>query len=125
MRLRRGGGVNMFPADPTYLQSVRNKRTVTSPFHSFRAHDGDTFFRGGFDQDIESLAEIWSLHVVGISTEGFVPPGRVDRVCPRVAQTAQFRHVPVLNARVLQTAGQNIAIELRVMARPGNGTNIN
>ena len=83
-------------------QSIGNQRSVTPPWHRFRAHDGGRGFATVGHQLLEGTLELFRLHVVGISSKAGVLPANVHRIFLGLLQTAELRHVKVGQLRLLQ-----------------------
>ena len=57
-----------------HQQRIRDQRTVTAPRDGFRAHRRGWLFPAEFDQQIERLGELPSLHVIGIAAKAGIAP---------------------------------------------------
>src|SRR5687767_15792129 len=58
-------------------QRISDQRAMAAPRHRFGAHHGDAFALGRFHEHYQLLHECRRLHIVGVSTEGSVPPTRI------------------------------------------------
>jgi hypothetical protein len=64
----------------------------------------------------QRAGELRARHVIGVAAEGGIAPGRVGRVGPRLAVSAQFGLVDVRDAGRAQAPGQRGATELGMAA---------
>src|SRR5581483_504205 len=97
---------------------------MASPWHSFGAHDRGLPFFGQLDKPIQRLLKFRSLHVVSEAAKAGISPSRIDRVTTRMPQAAESSHMPVTNPRFLEPARQPVAVELRIVSRARDRTNI-
>jgi len=73
---------------------------------------------------VQGFLEFWGLHVVGEAAEAGISPSRVGRVTTRVPQTAKPSRMPVTNPRLLERAREASLVELRIVSRARNRSNI-
>jgi hypothetical protein len=97
---------------------------MASPGHSFGTHDCGSPFLGQLDELIEGLLKLRCLHVISEATKAGISPTGIDRVTTRVPQTAKSSYVPITNSRFLKRAGQRVAVELGIVPRAWDGSNI-
>jgi len=116
--------MDMADVDAADQEGVRNQRAVTAPLDGFGAHDRCGLLLSRLDELFQRLLEFNGLHVIGVAAEGGVAPALVARIRPGLAQASQTRHVLIGYARRLEARRQVGAVELRVMARPWDGANV-
>ena len=73
---------------------------------------------------VQGFLKFWSLHVVGEAAEAGISPSRVGRVTARVPQTAKPSRMPVTNPRFLEGTREPALVELRIVSRAWNRSNI-
>ena len=76
------------------------------------------------DELVHGQPKFLCLHVVSEAAEAGVFPCCIDGVAARMPQTAESSHMAVTDSCLLERAGQRIAVELRIMSRSRNGSNI-
>src|ERR1017187_8969667 len=97
---------------------------MASPRYRFGAHDCRRRLRGEMDEFVQVLLERGRLHVIRKSAKPSVAPGGVDGIAPRMTQSAKPWQMLINDSRVLQTAGQIFLVELRVVPRTRDGSDI-
>src|SRR6266446_4312673 len=55
-------------------------------------------FGGEIEKSINAFAKFFRLHVIGVTAELRVTPGRVSRILLRLSQTTEFRKMFVANS---------------------------
>jgi hypothetical protein len=98
---------------------------MTPPRHGFGAHYCSASLFGQMDKLVQRFLKFLRLHVVGESAEAGISPTSIDRVTTRMPQTAKFSHVPVTNPSFSERARQPAAVELRIVSRARDRSNIN
>jgi len=73
---------------------------------------------------VQGFLKFWGLHVIGEAAEAGIFPSRVGRITMRVPQTAKPSHMPVTNPRLLKRARKAAFVELRIVSRAWNRSNI-
>ena len=91
MRFSARGAEDVLDLDAPRGQSVGDQRPVASPGDCLRAHDHHLLFVREIQQAAQARGKIISLHVVGVSPEGCIPPRRILGIGPGMAETTQFR----------------------------------
>jgi hypothetical protein len=76
------------------------------------------------DELVQGDQKLLCLHVVSEAAEAGISPCCIDGVGARMPQTAESSNMAVMDSRLLERAGQRIAVELRIMSRSWNGSNI-
>lgn len=115
MNLAASGAHDVLNAESANQQGVGDERTMTAPWHSFRAHQDNSALVCEADQLFEALGKLRRLHVIRVTSKGGVSPPHVVGISLRTTQAAESRNVYVPQARVLQRLGQRILVELRVV----------
>src|SRR5437868_10018642 len=105
-------------------ERVSNQRTMTAPRHRLSAHQCNSLLPGMRDQLLQSNLKLRRLHVVCIPSKALVPPACVDRVPPRMSQTAKPGQMAIANASTSQGPRQYHAVELRIVARAWNRSHV-
>jgi hypothetical protein len=107
---------NLTCIDASRQQRIRNQRSVATPRHRLCAHEHDALLSCQVNAILQAVFELLGLHVIGITAKaGIAPPG-VRGAGPRTAQAAQARHVLIVNLPAVQSWGQLLAIELRIVS---------
>ena len=125
MWARVGGADDFAHIDTARNQRIGDERPVASPGNSFRAHQGDSLRRRQLKTLFEGILKLRRLHVVGIAAKARIAPSHVRRVLPRPTETAEPGHVRISDACALKRLGQLILPELRIVARLGDGADVN
>jgi hypothetical protein len=73
---------------------------------------------------VQGFLKFWGLHVVGEAAEAGISPSRVGRVTTRVSQTAKPSRMLVINPRFLEGAREPALVELRIVSRAWDRSNI-
>ena len=115
---------NLARIDPPDDQRIRDEGSVATPRHRLRAHQHHALALRERQTPGQPLVERRRLHVVRIAAEARIPPSSVRRIASCVPQTSKARHVPIVNARIVQRGRQLAAIELWVVTRPRDRTHI-
>jgi hypothetical protein len=102
-------------------ERIRDERAVTPPRHGLRAHDCRPPAARQTNQLPEGSIKLRGLHVVGKAAETRISPGCIDGVAVRMSQTAEGKHMDVLNTGTLKGCRQLILVELRVVPRARDG----
>ena len=110
--------------DPSDDQGVRDERPMAAPRNGLRTHQHHTRFARETNAPIQTLLERRGLHVVRIPAEARIPPPRVLRVSPWMAQSAQPWQVRVPHPNSTEGARQQVTTELRVVTRSRNSSDI-
>jgi hypothetical protein len=97
---------------------------MASPRHSFGAHDCGSPFLGQLDEMIQGPLKFRCLHVVSEAAKAGISPSSIDRVTTRMPQAAESSHMPVTDPRFLERARQPVAVELRIVSRARDSSNI-
>jgi hypothetical protein len=97
---------------------------MAAPGHGFGAHDGGSSLLGPMNELIKGFLEFWCLHVVCEAAEAGIFPSRVGRVTMRVPQTAKSSFMPVIDPRLLEGAREPALVELRIVSRAWDRSNI-
>lgn len=105
--------VNDFPS--VEFQVIRYKRAVTSPPNGFGAHDGGSFFRCNILQLHGCFLKIIGFHIISITPERSVSPGRVVRIWQCFSSSAQVCEMDVSDAVPGQRFRQNFTVVLRTV----------
>jgi hypothetical protein len=108
---------NLVHIDSADDERIRDHRAVTPPRDGLCAHDCRSPAPRQANQLLEGSVKFRSLHVIGKATEACVSPAGIDGVATRVSQTAEGRHMDVLNSGNLQGYRQLIFVKLRVLPR--------
>ncbi len=124
MRVGPGRVHNVPDGNAAHRQGIGNERPVAPPRDRFRAHRRRVPPFGQAQQFHQILLEFGGLHVVCVTAEVEIPPAGVNGIPERVAQATQAGHVDVLDPRQGQRFRNGFLIELRVVSRPRNGSNI-
>ena len=69
-------------------QSIGDERAVTAPGHRFGAHQCDPVLFRQVDQFLHLSLKFRGLHVIRIASKGGIPPTHVERIAPRMTQSA-------------------------------------
>jgi hypothetical protein len=72
----------------------------------------------------QGFLQFWGLHVIGEAAEAGIFPSSVGRVTTRVSQTAKPSHMPVANPCLLERARKSVLVELRIVSRAWDRSNI-
>src|SRR5450759_180168 len=97
---------------------------MVSPRHSFGTHDCGPPFLGQLDELLEGLLKLRCLHVISEAAKAGISPTSIDRVTTRVPQTSKSSYVPITDSRFLKRAGQRVAVELGILPRAWDVSNI-
>lgn len=124
MRIGLGGAHDVEHRDAASHERIGDHRAVTTPGDCFGAHDGGGAEGVEREELVEVLGKFRGLHMVGIPAEGVVAPAGIGGVLPRVAESTETGKVTVLDPRISEGGGQGIPVELRVIARLGDGSDI-
>jgi hypothetical protein len=98
-------------------QRIRDQGTMTAPGHGFRAHNRRLLPPRKFYEIGQILPELGCLHIVGEAAEAGVTPGGIDGIPPRMPESTQSRHIPVMKPDGMQCRRQCSAVELRIVSR--------
>ena len=97
---------------------------MAAPRHGFGTHDDGSSLLGPMNELVQGFLKFWRLHVVGEAAEAGISPSRVGRVTTRVPQTAKPSHMPVTNPCLLKRAREAALVELRIVSRAWDRSNI-
>jgi hypothetical protein len=97
---------------------------MAAPRHGLGAHDDGSSLLSPMNELVQGFLKFWRLHVVGEAAKAGIFPSRAGRVTTRVPQTAKPSHVPVTNPRLLKRARKAAFVELRIVSRAWNRSNI-
>jgi hypothetical protein len=97
---------------------------MAAPRHGFGAHDDGSSLLGPMNKLVQGFLKFWRLHVVGEAAEAGIFPSSVGRVTTRVPQTAKPSRMPVTNPRLLERAREAALVELRIVSRAWDRSNI-
>ncbi len=103
---------------------VGDERAVAAPGDGFGAHDGGRSCACYFGEGGEAFGKLRGGHVVGIAAEGCVAPAGVDGVFAGVAAAAEGFQMRVIDVGGAERGCQCVGIELRNVARFGNGADV-
>ncbi len=130
VKIGAGGGHDVSNGMAADGERVGDERAMAAPRNSFGAHDGAEFCAGSpasagkFFEARESSGKFRSLHVVGETAKAGIVPSCVDGIGAGAAQTAEFWQMRVGDARGANGSGELVAIELRIVARFGDGADV-
>lgn len=119
-----GGGEDVADLPALEDQGVGDEGAMAAPGDGFGAHDGGGSRAGDLREGVEAFGELRGCHVVGVSAEGGVAPAGVDGVLAAVAAAAKGFQVGVVDIGGTQRGCERVGIELRHMARFGNGADV-
>jgi hypothetical protein len=91
---------------------------VAPPWHRLGADNDGRLFCGQVQQFPDPGFKRRRLHIIGVTTEGFVPESLVHGINARVPQTAQRFHMPIIDSTVPEEFTERFLIELRIV--PGS-----
>lgn len=97
---------------------------MTAPGHRLRTHQDDSLVLRQGNDPIETRSEQRRLHVIGIATKARVAPAGVVGLSPRFPQSAKSRDVPVVNSSAVQGRRKSGPVELRIVARSGESSDV-
>ena len=105
-------------------ECVGDKGAMAAPGNGFSAHDGAEFGFGEFFEAREGGGEFGSLHVVGETAKAGVIPAGVGGIGTRAAEATEFWEMRVGDAGGANGGSEGVAVELRIVARAGNGADV-
>jgi hypothetical protein len=88
------------------------------------AHDRYTVFAARANERRERVAKFLGLHIIGKAPKTSVSPAGIRRILAGTPQAAQRLQMHVLEMPGFQAAGQGAVVELRIMARPRDRTDV-
>src|SRR3546814_13587280 len=109
-------------------QIVGDDPAVTSPPDSFRAHDCAAAADGEFEQTIQTRPKLGRQGIVSVIVEAPIGPKAVNIGGDGFrcfSQSAQFRKSLVADLTGGESSREDIALLLRISARPGTAADKN
>jgi hypothetical protein len=124
MRPRAARARNLLHIKTPNQQCIGNQRAVTPPGNGFGAHDSRRPLMGQPNQFFKGLVELRGLHVIRVSAKTRIAPGGVDGIATRMPQSAECRHVQVMNACVAQGSLKLLLGKLRIVPGAWDGAHV-
>src|SRR6202022_4548521 len=97
---------------------------MAAPWHRLGAHDSDAVFAADAHERSERVAKSLGLHIIGKAPKTSVSPAGIRGILAGTPQAAQRLQMHILEMRGFQAAGQGGVIELRIMARARDRTDV-
>src|SRR4051812_26676470 len=88
------------------FEIIRDQRAMAAPPDRLRAHDRGPFLKRPRGKPFNLVSKLRRLHVIGISTEGWMPPRGVVRIGLRLAPPAESGEMVVFDSCVAQLGGE-------------------
>ena len=115
---------DVLDANASNEQRVANQRSVTAPGNRFGTHQRTSFTGRQLDHLFDVLRELRRLHVIRVATKRPVFPAGVRGIGSRVAQASEARKMHVADHTRIQRFAERLLVEVRIVARPRNGPDV-
>ena len=102
MNLTASGTHDVLRAESMNQQGIGDERAMTSPWHSFGAHQCNPVLVRQPDQFFEALLKFWRLHVIRIPSKGSMSQAHIEGIALRMTQAAQSGYMCISHASLLQ-----------------------